>query len=247
MSVHLVVYSHGEPFDSTKKMITSSIHDFTTKNVIIHDYNLDIIKTRDWFKKIECLPDIHKPGRRDGYYCAYKAFITHEVYQLMKDDDILYYVDSSQYFREGFTQSIDKLCDIAVEKGCVAGSIGIDVCNLSYRCCDDPEVWSLIGVDIQYLNKPHVLSAWYIFTKNETNSKFMDEWIMWDVYNGTRGPLVTYHHTGDQAIYNILVIKYNLPVFHHPEIGHDANKDKNRVLQVSNIEQFLRYWSLDTK
>jgi hypothetical protein len=227
-------------------MITSSIHDFTTKNVIIHDYNLDIIKTRDWFKKIESLPDIHKPGRRDGYYCAYKAFITHEVYQLMNDDDILYYVDSSQYFKEGFTQSIDRLCDIAVQKGCIAGSIGLDLLNNTRNCCDNTEVWDLI-LSKRYLDEPHVLSAWYIFTKNETNTMFMNDWVKWVVYKGTEGPLVTYHHTGDQALFNILVIKYNLPVFVHPDIKHDANKDKNRVLQISNIEQFLRYWSLDTK
>lgn len=32
----------------------------------------------------------------------------------MNDSDILYYVDSTKYFKNGFTESVDKLCDIVL-------------------------------------------------------------------------------------------------------------------------------------
>ena len=117
MSIHLVVYSNNEPFDTTKKLTIESIYKYTQKQVIVHDYNLEKIKQKEWFNLIKDLPSINKPGRRDGYYCAYKAFCPYEVYNLMEENDILYYVDSSQYFRTGFTENIDKLCDIVNEKG----------------------------------------------------------------------------------------------------------------------------------
>jgi hypothetical protein len=244
MKVHLVVYSQGEPYDTTKRRTIETVHQYTTKELVIHEYSLDLIKTRDWFEKIAHLPTVTRDGRRDGYYCAYKAFITHEVYHLMDDADLLYYVDSSQYFIEGFTHSIDELCDVALRRGCIAGSIGMDVRNNSYSCCDTIEAWNLIipGSDDKYLHEPHVLSTWYLFSKNETNTEFMNEWIKWDVYEGSLGPLTTYHHTADQAVYNILVVKYNLPVFHRDDISHNENKDKNRVLQISEVGKFLRGW-----
>jgi hypothetical protein len=127
MSIHLVLYSNNEPFDTTKRLIIQSIHKYTQKQVIIHDYNLEKIKQKDWFQHIKDLPSIYNNGRRDGYYNAWKAFITKDVYDKMNDDDILYYVDSSQYFKTGFNENIDKLCDIVNEQLCVAGSIGDDV------------------------------------------------------------------------------------------------------------------------
>ena len=47
-------------------------------------------------------------------------------------------------------------------------------------------------------------------------------------------PLVTYHHTVDQSIFNILVIKHNLPIFYHKDLGHNTNKNKNEVLRIIN-------------
>ena len=132
MRVHLVLYSNSEPYDTTKRLTIETVNKYTTKNLVIHDYTLEVIKPKEWFKLIQDLPLIHRVGRRDGYYNAYKAFCVNEVYNSMNSDDILYYVDSSKYFISGFTESIDKLCDIVNEKGFIAGSVGDDVRN-----CDD--------------------------------------------------------------------------------------------------------------
>lgn len=239
MSVHLVLYSNNEPFDTTKRLIIESIHKFTKKHVIIHDYNLEKIKTKEWFTLIQMLPSIDKNGKRDGYYNSWKPFITRDVYNDMKNCDILYYVDCSQYYKTGFTENIDKLCDIASEKMCIAGSIGDDVRNKSYGCCDNLQVWNKIITNKDNstaLSKRHVLNSWYLFKKCGENNAFIDDWVYFTYYtdNDIEHPLVSYHHTGDQSIFNILVVKYNLPVFYSRPIKHDANKDKNAVLNVIN-------------
>jgi hypothetical protein len=239
MSVHLVLFSNNEPFDTTKRLTIESIDKYTQKQVIIHDYNLEKIKQKEWFQHIKDLPSIHKPGRRDGYYCAYKAFCPYEVYNLMNDGDILYYVDSSQYFRTGFTENIDRLCDIVKEKGFIAGSVGDDVRNNSFGCCDNIKVWDKIIPNNDnkiYLKDRHVLASWFILQKTEKNTLFMDEWVKWCVYKDEDlpDPLITYHHPGDQSIFNILVRKYNLPVFYFKGVDHCTNKNKNIVLHVVN-------------
>jgi len=239
MAIHLVLYSHNEPFDTTKRLTIESVHNYTTRPVIIHDYNLEKIKQRDWFEHIKDLPSFHKRGRRDGYYCAYKAFCPYEVYNLMGDNDILYYVDSSQYYKTGFTENIDKLCDIVNEKGFIAGSVGDDVRNNSFQCCDNIKVWNKIIPDNDntiYLNDRHILASWFILRKTDINTAFMNEWIKWCVYKDDEliDPLITYHHPGDQSIFNILVRKYNFKVFYSKNIRHDQNKNKNEVLKVIN-------------
>ena len=250
MSVHLVLYSNTEPYDTTKRLTIESINKWTQKKVIIHDYNLEKIKLKTWFQDINGLPLIHKAGRRDGYYNSWKAFIIKEVYDEMKDGDILYYVDSSQYFRTGFTENIDKLCDIVNEKFVLAGSIGHDVTNKTFNCCDNIMIWNKIIPDndnTKYLSKLHVLNSWFLFKKHDSNNAFINDWVYFSCYTDKDAvdPLVTYHHTGDQSIFNILVVKHKLPVFYHKDVTHDTNKNKNVVLNIinnsTNIEEYFIY------
>ena len=96
-SINLVLYSQGEPFNSTKKKLIETINNFTNRNVIIHDYDLNRIMNSPWYNKIKELPKVTGEeirGRRDGYYNCWKSFIVNEVYENMNDSDILYYVDS---------------------------------------------------------------------------------------------------------------------------------------------------------
>lgn len=250
MSVHLILYSNKEPFDTTKKLTIESIHKYTKKKVIIHNYNLEKIKQKEWFQHIKDLPSIHKSGRRDGYYNSWKPFITKDVYDEMKDGDILYYVDSSQYFKIGFTENIDKLCNIVNEKLCLAGSIGNNVKNNSFNCCDNIMIWNKIMPDkdnTKYLSKPHVLNSWFLFKKCDSNNTFINDWTYFSYYKDKEAiyPLITYHHTADQSIFNILVVKHKLPIFYEKNVKHNDNKNKNLVLNIinnsTNIEKYFIY------
>lgn len=242
MRVHLVLYSNGEPYNSTKKLTIESIYKHTKNNIIIHDFNLEKIKTLNWFSKIKDLPRFNKIGRRDGYYNSWKAFITKDVYKKMGKDDILYYVDCSQHYRIGFNENIDKLCEIVNEKGFIAGSVGDDIKNNTINCCDNLSVWDKIipgNNNSEFLNSMHVLNSWYILKKNDINTQFVNDWVYYTSYtdNQLKDPLVTYHHTGDQSIFSILVYKYKLLVFYDKHIGHNNNKNKNIVLNIINNSQ----------
>ena len=136
----------------------------------------------------------------------------------MNDGDILYYVDSSKWFRSGFTENVDKLCDIVLKEGMIAGSVGKDFRNNTCKCCHNLDIWNKIlhmNDNSDYLNKMHVLNSWFILVKNNINTNFLNDWNYWSVYKDNEfiNPLVTYHHTVDQSIFNILVYKYNFKVY----------------------------------
>ena len=239
MSIHLVLYSNNEPFNTTKRLTIETVERYTQKKIIIHDYNLEKIKEKEWFENIKDLILIDKSYKRDGYYNSWKAFIIKEVYDNMNNDDILYYVDSSQYYISGFTENIDKLVDIVNEKLCIAGSISDDVKNNSFNCCDNIDICNKIIPDkdnTENLNKLHILNSWFLFKKCNSNNDFINDWVYFTSYkdNYFTEPLVTYHHTVDQSIFNILVIKHKLPVFYYKNICHDINKNKNVVLNIIN-------------
>lgn len=239
-TINLVVYSNGEPYNSTKKKLIETIKLFTNRNVIIHDYDLNKIKQSSWYNKIKRLPNVIDGfGRRDGYYNCWKSFIVNEVYLKMKDNDILYYVDSSRHYKYGFTENIDKLCDIVLKNRIIAGSVGYDIKNNTLKYCDNLDIWNKINPNNNNnnnLNKMHVLNSWFILVKNNINTNFLNEWNYWSVYtdNTFTNPLVTYHHTVDQSIFNILVYKYNLKVFYNKNTQHNENKDRNVVLKIIN-------------
>jgi len=172
MSIHLVLYSNNEPFNTTKQLTIESVNKSPSisvkRNIIIHDFNLKKLQQHKLYHLIENLPTIDRPGRRDGYYCAYKIICPYEIYHSMNNDDIVYYVDSSQYYRTGFTNHIDKLCDIVEKIGFIAGSVGDDVKNNSYQCCDNIDVWNKIipnNDNSKYLSDRHVLASWFILKK----------------------------------------------------------------------------------
>ena len=239
-TINLVLYSNGEPYTSSKKKLIETIYKFSNRKIKVHDYDLNKIMELSWYDKIKDLPGIKNgKGRRDGYYNCWKSFIVNEVYQNMNEGEILYYVDSSRYYRNGFTQNIDKLCDLVLEEGIIAGSVGNDIKNNTIKCCDNINIWNKIipnNDNNKYLNKMHILNSWFICVKNNINTNFLNDWNYWSVYKDDefKNSLVTYHHTVDQSIFNILVYKYKFKVFYHPNIGHNANKDRKKVLKVLN-------------
>ena len=227
--INLVLYSNGEIFDKTKELLIKTIKNNSKNRIKIHEYNLEKISNLDWFNKIKLLPNVfidenesdgwRKHGKRDGYFNSWKAFITLDVYNKMDKDEILYYVDCSQWVRTGFTENIDKLCEIIKKYKFIDGSVGDDIKNDDIHpphCCNNLKVWNKIipnNNNKLLLKKNTVLNSWYILTKNDTNEMFLKDWVYWSTYsdNYLKDPLVTYHHTGDQTLlYGILF--HRLPV-----------------------------------
>ena len=249
--LHLVLYAEGEPYNSTKKKLIESINNFTTKNVIIHDYNLEKVKQCKWFYKIKELPDISNNSNcsgEDKYFFAWKPFITLEVYNIMNNDDVLYFVDSSRHYKTGFTEKIDKLYDIVMNEGIIAGSIGDNLRNCDRKCCDNLDIWSKIypNYNKDVLYKKHVNISWYIMIKNDINTKLLNDWVYWCMYkdNELINPLCTYNNN-DQTILNILINKYNLKVFYCPGITHGQTKNRNLVLSIINKSDNIDHYFIN--
>jgi len=239
MKLHLVLYSNQEKYEESKKLLMDTVKIFTKYDIVVHDYTLERIKTCLWFEKISKLVSIDKLGKRDGYFNSWKPYIIKDVYEILDEDDILYYVDCSKYYITGFTESIDKLIDAVSTRTFIAGSVGNNVLNNSYECCDNIDVWNKInpGIDNEkFLSKMHVLNSWFILKKAEICHTFINEWVYFTSYSDDELslPLVTYHHTVEQSIFNILAYKYGLTVFYHNDIPHDKNKDRNEVLRALN-------------
>ena len=86
-----------------------------------------------------------------------------------------------------------------------------------------------------------ILNSWFIFRKDELNTKFINDWMYYSMFKNEsfKYPLGTYHHTIDQSIFNILVHKYNLPFFYCDTIKHNDNKDRNLVLKIINSSEVI--------
>jgi len=240
-NIHLVTYADKPPFTETQQLLNDTISSFTKYNVIKHSYNLEKLKDHELYTKMDILQYIYKEGRRDGYYCAYKILVSHDVYQKMGENDILYYIDSSQWFKNGFNQNIDKVMEYCYNKlHFIAGSFGKNILNDDWlNCCNKKYVWDIISPNTNYYSinkKPHICATWYMMRKTKENDLFFKEWIKYsfypDPYDNT--PLVTSHHPGDQVIFNILCYKYNLKSFYHPDIEHDQNKERNHIFRIIN-------------
>tara|TARA_Y100000389_G_scaffold201059_2_gene242879 strand:+ start:5166 stop:6359 length:1194 start_codon:yes stop_codon:yes gene_type:complete len=166
----------------------------------------------------------------------------------MGDDDILFYADCSQYFdvsRIGFNEPIDVLLDIVDERGHVTGAVDVNHSNARDNCCTNLAIWDIVfptGKNDMNLKLPHVCASWFLLKKNDLTKTFMREWLYYCMYTDTSfpNPLITYHHTVDQSIFNILVTKYDMFVFQDDELRHHYVKNRNRVMKSLNVAHITK-------
>lgn len=246
--VHLVMYSNGEPFDSAKRKMIETIQNCTSRHVVCHSYNRMDIMSREWYHHVKNVSTVQELRKRDGSHNSWKPFITNDVFHEMEDDDILFYADCSQYFntpRVGFSESMDTLLDIVDDHGHVTGAVSVNHSNMRDNCCTNLELWNVVfptGENEKNLKLPHVCNSWFFLKKNNVTKTFIQEWIYYSIYTDTSfpNPLITYHHTVDQSIFNILVVKYDMFVFQDNELSHHQIKNRNRVLKSLNASSVTK-------
>jgi hypothetical protein len=240
-NIHFITYANGThrntniTYSSTQQLLTNTIQNNTKYNVIFHTHNLETIMQKEWFVEIAEFPNVslNQNWNRGGYYNSWKPFLVKEVYDMMGDDDLLYYVDSSGYHQCGFEHNIDTLMEYTHLNKNVCGSFGSDVLNNSFNCCDNIEIWNFLNFfDKDEINKimniPHVLNSWFVFSKDSINSNFINEWVFLLKQKLNNIPIVAYHHTVDQSLFNILVCKYKFNSFYNNR-PHNDNKNHNLV------------------
>jgi hypothetical protein len=248
--IHHITFSTGvnrvtrRPYAETQKLLVESIQSQTKRQVVHHTHDLESMKQQPWFHKIEHFPSIQLEKNelgwvRDGYFCAYKALFANALLDTIDEGDYIYYTDSSAYFREPFTENLDRFFDYVDYNGHVCGARGNDFAHCDFGCLTNEDVWRLVWPESRHylpklLNHKHLLASWYCFKNTEENRKFIREWahLVTDVYIGNR-PIVTLHHTVDQSLFNILVYKYGLRTFFN-NTNHDHNKNHNNVHRFIN-------------
>ena len=260
--VHHITFATGNsrvtglPYSITQKLLVDSIQDKTKRVVIHHTHDLESMKAQSWFYKIAHFPSILigdrivKQWRRDGYFCAYKALFANELLDAVDDGDLIYWTDSSAYYREPFTENLDRFFDYVDYSGGVCGSHGYDVKHSSFGCLTDTNVWKLLWPDSEkympgILEHLHILASWYCVRVDANSRAFIREWSRYitDVKIGDR-PVITMHHTVDQSLFNILTYKYGFRSFFNNTI-HDHNKNHNNVHRFVNAQNIQDISDLD--
>ena len=248
------MYAEGHPFTETRDLIAASIQAYSSRPVKIHSYNAASLAELPEYNKLVSF--IRPPSdtclySRGGFFNLWKPLIVADVYRDMHDGDVLYYVDCSRYFIAPFIHPVDRLVDVCLKLGHVAGSVSTNVSQNTIGCCNNNIVWSAImdggggggggggsSWNPAILSTMHVLNSWFMFTHGAPGIEcFIREWVEYSfmvIPAISPYPLGIYHHTVDQSIFNVLVYKYNMNVFFTESILHNDNKNKNQVLMLIN-------------
>jgi len=247
--IHLLTYatwSNMEGWDHriTQDYLVNSIESKTKKEVIFHTYNLSSIKHKSWFKYIQDFPNIplskeNKWWNRSGYWCTWKAFLCQEVFEIMGENDLLYYIDSSQYFRNGFNENLDKLFDYVLQNESIFGSAGNDWNHYKHNSLNNIDVWKKIWPESirlmpKLLTTQHLLVSYLILKKDSITKYILDQWV--NIIKNVKlngKPIFSFHHTPEQGILNILIYQHNLKVF-FSNLSHANTKNPNLIHYFMN-------------
>ena len=242
--IHLITYAtgvssfNGWGYKLTQNYLVNTIQSKTSKEVVFHTHNLNSIKSKPWFKYIKDFPNIpvsktNKWWSRDGYWCTWKAFLCQEVFEQMGENDLIYFVDSSQHFREGFNENLDMFFDYVLNTESVFGPAGSNCSHNDEQCLTNIKVWETIWPESirfmpRILHYPHVMACWLVLKKDSITKYILDQWvnIIKNVKLNNR-PIFSFHHTPEQGILNILIYQHNLKIFF---TNFDYNQSRNHNL-----------------
>lgn len=248
--LHFITYAEGQcfktgyPYQKTQELLHTSIESHTSYEVIHHRYNFEKIKKKEWFKEIEHFPNIPLlEGQEDwytrgGYWCAWKTYLTAEIYKLLNDGDILFFCDSSRHFREPFTTNLDNVLNSAIKEGSILGGCANNITHNSASTYNNPGPWKIGWPESQkykhLFNQPHLLVTWYMLRKDKVMDKLLEEWIeLFHIeYNGH--PIFAYSHVPEQGLWNILANKHNQYVYLNKELTHHQAKRHNEIFEHAN-------------
>ena len=217
--VALVLYANGERFTATAKKLEKSFRTLCKFDHEVHFHDLSRIQKRPWFDILEeCKSRPAGLGRRDGYYNAWKAHIVRDTLETLRDGDMLYYVDSSQYYPIGFHENINTLFMLQsrTSENLYTGSFNPWVTHAEYDSGNNPALYEHLGMSDQFahlLSQPAMLNCSFLLKKGPETCAFVDEWAKNSYYD-----VISLHHTVDQSIFSALVYKYGMKAFNLCEL-----------------------------
>ena len=180
--LHLILYADTRnKCLKTKQMLMKSIQAKCKLSVKIHSFDRNDIMNKPWFHIIKDIPKItptlsYYKSNRDPYWNNWKPFLVNDVLQLASDNDLILWMDCSRYFVSEFEEPLDTLIVLANEEKMIAGAFSFETLNKDFMY--DQRVYTAMQADYQTIIKyAHICNSWFIFVKNDTNVRFIEDFV----------------------------------------------------------------------
>jgi hypothetical protein len=250
--VILVTYAQNDPFVSSQKKIIETQQGWSVDEIQSWNYE----KIQNYF------PQYHSqwkhPGKNGRPSCVFfKPVLMSSIMSQYNDGDWIVWVDSSKYFVNGITESMKSFVS-ALEKLKLDSFPGTALCGLANvdNKCVSIKTFNGMKADVpKYWFAPHFQNNFVAFKKNSMNLNFLNEWrtIMTDM------DMACSSGSDDQAIFSILVTKFNMKFLNLCNFRHGLNnpdyqslKDVDMVIKsvsdmntshvMNNQEEFISLW-----
>jgi hypothetical protein len=237
----VVVFANGDPFEKTARRIAGSLNSFEGLSIDIDLWSLDSIKSRPWFEKIADFPDRKpRPGRRDGFHCAYKPWIILDSMKNSPNGAVNYYVDASQYYKVGFYSNIEPLIDyfwqIGHSKFYGSAMPGFLEAHQNWSAENKDLFLTRMGLNLgpEFFSLPSLLASSMMHVNNKLDYELVEKWAEACTYE-----TVSLNATGEQSVLMAFLASEKKPVLNLSsdprvrgrgfEISHALGKDHNLV------------------
>ena len=238
---NIVTFANGKKFEKTSQRIIKSLGQFNGLSLTFDVVNLTSIKSRPWFSKIADFPERPvRPGRRDGYYCAYKPWIIQDSIKESSPGSVTYFVDSSQYYRVGFYENIEPLIKTIFKEGKSPfyGSAMPGFLEEHQGWTESHKSLFLeranLGLGLDFFSLPALLTSSMLFINDSSDRQLVERWADACDYE-----MVSLNHTVEQSVLMAFLANENRSVLNLAmdhrvgnsgfEVSHSLGKNHNLV------------------
>lgn len=202
-NIHLITFANKEPFIKSQKILNS-----TYKNCGISTHTMWnqylIYNSKFYHDNINIFEKYKSIGF--GLF-IWKPYIILEKMKQISNDEFIYYQDSSRYDFENLNIDFNKICDF-MNKNNIDIIPGFEI-NCMNKLLIKEECLNYMQINNNdFLNKYHIHTSPMIIKKTLKTLNFIEDWLK---YCQIPECIIknTNFHQCDQAIFNILLDKYN--------------------------------------
>ena len=204
-SVIVVSYAQGEPYETTMQQLLESATSVGNANKFIG------WKKQDLMTQYADLNSTWDHFSRRPACMAMKSTIVLDAMETHEEGDWIIWVDSSKYYLEPLTEDLRKVTEILEKSGhdALPGMPLCQLANVDFSLVDF-ELFRRMDLNVpDYWFAPHYQNNMFIFKNTQRLREFVSEWKMYNLMLD----VACLSHTEDQAIFSLLVKKYDLAAF----------------------------------
>ena len=228
--IHLVTFAHGSTYQRSQIFLNRTYKNIG--NINTHtQWNLEQLSVTDFYKRNT---DIFNFKVGAGLW-IWKPYIILERLKQIQDGEFIIYLDSSKYDNLGFKFSVLPVINFMNHKNIdLLPGLMINIKNhelITNQCFNEMNA----NLETYKLHNHYHTSPLFIRKTPET-IKFIEEWLFWCQ---NKNCIIKYKsfHQCDQAILNILLIKYNYKGI-YKEFSKNDSKKFNLYLKLFSSLSF---------